>query len=118
MKQPQDRVENVIHYCERGFFLRTFSEQEFRAHGLEMHVREMGMSFSPHKGTLRGMHYQMGTHAEAKLVRCTRGAVETLDKIARRTFGLNDLPVSGFSLNVLSLGGSVQIGMHEHEKQE
>jgi hypothetical protein len=44
--------------------------------------------------------------------------IEKLDKVARRTFGLNDIPVSGFSLNVLSLGGSVQIGVPEHEKQE
>jgi len=30
--------------------------------------------------------------------------VDTLDKVARRTFGLNDVPLSGFSLNVLNLG--------------
>ncbi len=35
--------------------------------------------------------------------------IEKLDKVARRTFGLNDLPQSGFSLNVLSLG-NIQIG--------
>jgi hypothetical protein len=48
--------------------------------------------------------------------------IEKLDKVARRTFGLNDIPASGFSLNVLNLGGSVQIGMRssgtEHEKHE
>lgn len=60
---------------ERGFFLSTFSEEEFRAYGIEMHVREAGLSFSPRKGTLRGMHYQAGADAEAKLVRCTRGSV-------------------------------------------
>src|SRR5437016_11864108 len=36
--------------------------------------------------------------------------IEKLDKVARRTFGLNDIPPSGFSLNVLNLG-SLQIGM-------
>ena len=43
--------------------------------------------------------------------------IEKLDKVARRTFGLNDVPLSGFSLNVLNLG-SLQIGVPEHEKQE
>ena len=33
------------------------------------------MSFSAVKGTLRGLHYQKGEHAQAKLVRCTRGCV-------------------------------------------
>jgi dTDP-4-dehydrorhamnose 3,5-epimerase len=60
---------------DRGFFVRTFSEEEFRANGMEMRVRETGVSFSPGKGTLRGMHYQAGADAEAKLVRCTRGAI-------------------------------------------
>jgi hypothetical protein len=32
--------------------------------------------------------------------------IEKLDKVARRTFGLNDNPYSGFSLNVLSIGGT------------
>jgi len=35
--------------------------------------------------------------------------IEKLDKVARRTFGLNDTPYSGFSLNVLNLG-EIQIG--------
>ena len=43
--------------------------------------------------------------------------IEKLDKVARRTFGLNDVLPSGFSLNVLNLG-SLQIGAPEHEKQE
>ena len=33
------------------------------------------LSFNRKKGTLRGMHYQIAPHAEAKLVRCTRGAI-------------------------------------------
>ena len=43
--------------------------------------------------------------------------IEKLDKVARRTFGLNDVPLSGFSLNVLNLG-SLQIGVPGDEKQE
>ena len=43
--------------------------------------------------------------------------IEKLDKVARRTFGLNDVPLSGFSVNVLNLG-SLQIGVPADEKQE
>lgn len=59
----------------RGFFARTFCENEFRARGLEPHVAQCGLAFSAREGTLRGMHYQREPHEEAKLVRCTRGAV-------------------------------------------
>lgn len=60
---------------ERGFFARTFCRKEFAAHGLNTQLPQANMSFSRFKGTLRGMHYQIHPHAEAKLVRCTRGAV-------------------------------------------
>jgi dTDP-4-dehydrorhamnose 3,5-epimerase len=60
---------------ERGFFARTFCEQEFEKHGLRTRFMQGGISRSPKKGTLRGMHYQASPHAEAKLVRCTAGAI-------------------------------------------
>lgn len=58
----------------RGFFARTFCEQEFAAHGLEIHFVQCSVSFNQRKGTLRGLHYQAASHAEVKLVRCTAGA--------------------------------------------
>jgi dTDP-4-dehydrorhamnose 3,5-epimerase len=60
---------------ERGLFARTFCEDEFRAHGLEPHVAQCNVSWNARRGTLRGLHYQAEPHAEAKLVRCARGAV-------------------------------------------
>ena len=60
---------------ERGFFARSFDEEEFRAHGLDPHVAQCGISFNARRGTLRGMHFQAAPHQEAKLVRCTAGAV-------------------------------------------
>ena len=59
----------------RGFFARTFCEDEFRARGLETHFAQASIAFSARKGTLRGMHYQRDPWAEVKLVRCTRGGV-------------------------------------------
>ena len=59
----------------RGFFARSWCEQEFRAHGLNPRIAQCAISFNHKKGTLRGMHYQLAPYAEAKLVRCTAGAI-------------------------------------------
>ena len=60
---------------ERGFFARTFCQREFEEHGLNSDLVQCNISFNKKKGTLRGMHYQASPHAEAKLVRCTAGAI-------------------------------------------
>jgi dTDP-4-dehydrorhamnose 3,5-epimerase len=59
----------------RGFFARTWCQREYEAHQLNPRLAQCSVSFNKKKGTLRGMHYQIPPHAEAKLVRCTRGAV-------------------------------------------
>ena len=60
---------------ERGSFARTFAAADFAARGLDDRVAECSTSFNAKAGTLRGMHYQAAPHGEAKLVRCTRGAI-------------------------------------------
>ncbi len=60
---------------ERGFFARTFCQRDFEEHGLNPKVVQCNMSFNGKKGTLRGMHYQAFPYEEAKLVRCTKGAI-------------------------------------------
>jgi len=60
---------------ERGFFARTWCEEEFKAQGLDPRIAQCSVSFNRHKGTLRGMHLQLPPFAEAKLVRCTQGAI-------------------------------------------
>jgi len=60
---------------ERGLFARTFCRREFALHGLVAEFVQCSTSFNPKRGTLRGMHYQRPPHAEAKLVRCTAGAI-------------------------------------------
>jgi dTDP-4-dehydrorhamnose 3,5-epimerase len=59
----------------RGFFARTWSQREFAERGLESRPVEGNASFNKAKGTLRGMHYQVAPFAQAKLVRCSRGAI-------------------------------------------
>lgn len=60
---------------ERGFFARTFCVREFEAHGLNPRLAQCSTSFNRRAGTLRGMHWQAAPHREAKLVRCTAGAI-------------------------------------------
>ena len=60
---------------ERGFFARVWCRHEFLAQGLNPTLVQCSISFSKAKGTLRGMHYQAPPHEEAKLVRCTAGAI-------------------------------------------
>ena len=58
----------------RGFFARSFCEKEFREHGLDPNITQCNVSWNRLRGTLRGLHFQLDPHPEAKLVRCTRGA--------------------------------------------
>lgn len=60
---------------ERGFFARIWCQQEFATHGLNPRLVQCNISFNRRKGTLRGMHYQAKPYEEAKLIRCTRGAI-------------------------------------------
>ena len=60
---------------ERGFFARAFCRREFEAAGLHPVVAQGNIAFNYVRGTLRGLHFQYPPAAEAKLVRCTRGAI-------------------------------------------
>src|SRR5690348_12445352 len=60
---------------ERGFFARTWCQKEFESQGLNGRLVQCNLSFNKRRGTLRGMHYQAAPYAEAKLVRCSKGAI-------------------------------------------
>jgi dTDP-4-dehydrorhamnose 3,5-epimerase len=59
----------------RGYFARTWSSREFEACGLNPRIAQCSVSYNRRRGTLRGMHFQIAPHQEAKLVRCIRGAL-------------------------------------------
>ncbi len=63
------------HEDERGSFARAWCKKEFAFHGLETEMVQANTACSRLKGTVRGMHYQVFPHSEAKLLRCIRGAV-------------------------------------------
>jgi len=63
------------HVDARGFFARSWCQTEFEEHGLSSRLVQCNISWNQRKGTLRGMHLQVAPHEEAKLVRCTAGAI-------------------------------------------
>ena len=65
-----ERIED-----RRGFFARALCKKEFEAHGLNSRMVQCNLSFNKKRCTIRGLHYQIAPHEEAKLLRCTRGAI-------------------------------------------
>ncbi len=59
----------------RGLFARVWCRRELAEHGLEIEVAQCNTSFSKHRGTLRGMHFQRAPYEEVKFIRCSRGAL-------------------------------------------
>ena len=68
-------IEPEIFEDERGFFARSYSEKEFQEHGINLRMAESHISFNKTRYTIRGLHFQEDPHAQAKLVRCTQGAI-------------------------------------------
>jgi dTDP-4-dehydrorhamnose 3,5-epimerase len=68
-------VEPEMQVDDRGSFARSFCVDEFAAAGIAFEVVQANISFNKFSGTVRGMHYQRPPHAEAKIVRCTSGAM-------------------------------------------
>ena len=60
---------------DRGFFARAYCQKEFAEHGIELNWAQANLANSKERGTLRGLHYQKTPFAEAKLMRCIRGAI-------------------------------------------
>lgn len=75
---PLTGVEVVVderHEDDRGHFARAWDAATFAARGLAGSFAQANIARTHARGTLRGMHLQDPPHAEAKLVRCTRGEV-------------------------------------------
>jgi dTDP-4-dehydrorhamnose 3,5-epimerase len=68
-------IDPTPHEDDRGRFFRAWCAQEFAEQGINFVPVQANMGFSARKGTIRGMHFQVAPALEAKLVRCTRGAM-------------------------------------------
>lgn len=60
---------------DRGFFARTWDAKEMKNLGLDSKICQANMSRSVKKGTIRGLHYQLHPYGEAKVIKCTKGAI-------------------------------------------
>jgi dTDP-4-dehydrorhamnose 3,5-epimerase len=63
------------HGDHRGFFSETYSRNKYSKLGIDVDFVQDNHSLSREVGTLRGLHFQAPLHAQAKLVRCGRGAI-------------------------------------------
>ncbi len=63
------------HTDERGFFARSYCQQEFGLADIHDNFSQCNISYNAVSATLRGMHYQSADAPESKLVRCIKGAI-------------------------------------------
>lgn len=68
-------VDPVVFGDNRGYFMETYNQGEFHCNGIFNEFVQDNQSFSSQKGILRGLHFQNEPHAQAKLVRCNKGAI-------------------------------------------
>ncbi|MBP3540021.1 MAG: dTDP-4-dehydrorhamnose 3,5-epimerase [Oscillospiraceae bacterium] len=68
-------LEPQVFGDNRGWFMETWSKRNLEALGLNYDFVQDNESYSSAKGTLRGIHFQRGNKAQAKIVRCTKGSV-------------------------------------------
>lgn len=59
----------------RGFFSESWNRKTLSEHGIDIDFVQDNHSVSAAAGTVRGLHFQSPPHAQAKLVRCGRGAL-------------------------------------------
>ncbi|WP_337998012.1 dTDP-4-dehydrorhamnose 3,5-epimerase [Oleispirillum naphthae] len=74
----------------RGFFSETYNRRQWAEAGIDADFVQDNQSLSAARGTVRGMHWQAPPHAQAKLIRVTRGAILDVVVDIRRgspTFG-------------------------------
>lgn len=68
-------IEPKVFGDNRGWFMESWSQKKMEEAGLHYNFIQDNHSYSSVKGTLRGLHFQKGSHSQAKLVRCAKGAV-------------------------------------------
>jgi dTDP-4-dehydrorhamnose 3,5-epimerase len=68
-------IEPALRQDSRGRFMRAWCQREFTDHEVDFRPVQANMTLSTRRGTIRGLHYQEAPALEAKLVRCTRGAI-------------------------------------------
>lgn len=81
MKVEKTEIEGVlilepdVFGDDRGWFMESYNKNRFHEAGIEADFVQDNHSMSGKKGTLRGIHFQKEPFAQAKIVRCVRGAI-------------------------------------------
>lgn len=68
-------LEPIVHGDARGYSMETYTRSALAELGIDTVFVQDNESFTAHRGTVRGVHFQMAPMAQAKLVRVVRGAV-------------------------------------------
>ena len=68
-------IKTIRHEDARGFFVETYNQKKYLEFGIDCKFVQDNHSLSLEKWTLRGLHFQAPPNAQAKLVRCSRGAI-------------------------------------------
>lgn len=68
-------IEQKVFHDDRGRFARLFCQTRLNEQGRPFEIRQINHSRTVHKGAVRGLHFQHGGYAEAKLITCVRGAI-------------------------------------------
>lgn len=68
-------IEPKLFGDHRGWFMESYSKVKLFEAGIDCDFVQDNQSFSAHKGTLRGLHFQLNPKAQAKIVRCTKGSI-------------------------------------------
>lgn len=68
-------IEPRVFGDHRGWFMESYSKEKLAEFGIACEFVQDNQSFSAQKGTLRGLHFQLNPKAQAKIIRCTKGAI-------------------------------------------
>lgn len=68
-------LHHVVHADERGSFRRVMDLEALEALDLDTRIAQVSVATNTRRGTVRGLHYQVEPHAEAKTLWCTAGAL-------------------------------------------
>lgn len=68
-------IEPTLYGDQRGWFMETYSKEKLLSSDIDIEFVQDNHSYSKQKGTLRGLHFQIGPMAQTKLIRCTHGEI-------------------------------------------
>jgi len=77
-------IQPRVFFDERGFFMESYKDSDFRACGIDFVFCQDNHSLSK-KNVIRGLHYQLNPKAQGKLVRVIKGAVWDVAVDIRKT---------------------------------